>query len=237
MSSNGKADVQLIGDKNPQYSRFIPSLLKIFPDAKFIFITRDHRDQVLSMMKVNFERRIVSSLAWRWKYVNRKIEQYRLKFPKQFCVLKYEDLVRDPGKELKSLCRFLQIHYAPEMLRTVDRALYYVSNNSALVKDHHRSLLQPIHANKIGLWKKAHQDLIKVADAVVGSDAEKFGYERRYRHTTMAVRLRVLPGIVYGRLYFVFLDFIDTLPYSMRMFIFKKITSKIFGFWRDRAEK
>ena len=53
-------NINLIGDKNPSYSLFGNSLIESFPEAKFIWLIRDYRAQVNSMLKVNFERKIVT---------------------------------------------------------------------------------------------------------------------------------------------------------------------------------
>lgn len=233
LSAKGKHNVQLIGDKNPQYSLFIPQLIGVFPNAKFIFITRDHRDQVMSMMKVNFEKKIVASLAYRWKHFNREIDKCRKKYPGQFYSLKYEDLVQRPQEQLKAITQFLGIGYTDAMLDSSSRASFYVSSN-ALVRDHHKSLLKPIDPGMIERWKEEmSEDDVRMTDHVVGDAAEQFGYDRKFNNNSLALELRSLPGRIYGRLYFTFLDIMNALPYSWRMFLFRKFIAKKFRFWKE----
>jgi hypothetical protein len=233
LSAKGKGEVRLIGDKNPQYSLFIPQLLKVFPSAKFVFITRDPRDQVMSMMKVNFERRSVSSLAYRWKYFNREIRGQMRKFPGQFHYVKYEDLICEPSAEVERVCRFLGISYDEGMLSASARAEAYV-NSGSLVKEHHQSLLKPIDPAMAYRWKeKMREKDVMIIDAVAGELMERFRYERKYALVPASVWLKAFPGRLYGRLYFSFLNTVYALPYSLRMLLFKKLIMKIFGFWKQ----
>ena len=233
LSAKDKSEVRLIGDKNPQYSLFIPQLLKVFPNARFIHITRDPRDQVMSMMKVNFEKKIISSLAYRWKFFNRTIEEQRKKNPGQFYTVKYEDLVSDPENQIKAITDFLGIPYTEAMLNTSGRAEFYL-NSKALVKEHHESLVKPIDAGMIYGWKKRmNEKNVEMIDAVTGPYAEGLGYERKYKSASLGVRCRSLPGLLYGRLYFSFLAIVHALPYALRMFFFRKIISRSFRYWRE----
>lgn len=237
LSAKGKNDIRLIGDKNPQYSLFIPELLAVFPQAKFIFITRDPRDQVLSMLKVNFEKKLIASLAYRWKHFNQKIEAQRKKYPSQFYELKYEDLVSDPVKKLKEITAFLGVDYTDAMLDTAKRAEFYV-NTGSLVKQHHQSLLQPIDPGKVNRWKQEMKEAdVRIIDSIAGDLAKAKGYEVKHKNSSLLTLFRALPGITYGRLYFTFLGMMNALPYSWRMLLFRKLIAKQFGFWKENEKQ
>ena len=58
-----------IGDKNPVYSIYARRLLKIFPEAKFICIIRDYRDNFVSIRKLSelkMEAPILPLQVYRW---------------------------------------------------------------------------------------------------------------------------------------------------------------------------
>lgn len=233
LSARGKHNVELIGDKNPQYSLYIPQLLRAFPLAKFIFITRDPRDQVMSMMKVNFERKMVASLAYRWKHFNKEIDAHRKKHPQQFCFVKYEDLVQYPDQQLKNICSFLNITFSEEMLDSRSRAEFYV-NSRSLVKEHHQSLLKPIDAGMVYQWKQRMSEAdVMMVDAVAGKLAEQLGYQRKYASANLSATFKKFPGVLYGRLYFTFLSAMHSLPYPLRKLLFKRVIMKNFRFWKE----
>lgn len=236
ISARGKNNPLLIGDKNPQYSLFIPQLLKVFPSAKFLFIIRDPRDQVMSMMKVNFEKKLVSSLAYRWKYFNRSIGKQREMYPQQFCLVKYEELVQQPELQLRNICDFLNVPFNVEMINSHSRAAFYVSSRS-LLQEHHQTLLKPIDAGMAYQWKqKMREKDVRMTDTVAGGFSEQLGYERQYAASWRSM-LKALPGMAYGRLYFTFLNMLYSLPYSVRMMIFRKFISKSFKFWKESEQQ
>jgi hypothetical protein len=73
-----KGRIMLIGDKNPIYSIFTKELFEVFPDAKFIHLIRDYRDNIVSNRTV-FKRQSVARLALGWKLYNIFIEKMKKK--------------------------------------------------------------------------------------------------------------------------------------------------------------
>lgn len=222
-----KKDIKLLGDKNPVYSLYsfyTKRLIKIFPEAKFIHITRDYRDNILSIQKIDFEAPILPLLAYRWKYSFKQINKVKNKHPELFYTIKYEELVKDPGYHLQNLCDFLKIEYSLEMLEFRKKKDEVLKVHSELIEKYQKNLFAPINTTKINLWKKQMSDRdIKVADMVVGKYAELSGYSRKYKKLNILIYLCILPAIIYGRLWYLLIKyFIDKLPYKTRMRIIKK---------------
>lgn len=71
--SPGK-DIKIIFDKNPVYYLFMHELQVIYPDAKYIHIVRDYRDNIISHRKAMLVKN-VADLAYRWLIVNEYIEE------------------------------------------------------------------------------------------------------------------------------------------------------------------
>ena len=111
-----KDELLRIGDKNPVYSIYISRFLKIFPEAKFICIIRDYRDNFVSMRKLSdlkLEAPILTLQVYRWKYVARLFLKYRRKYPDRIMIIRYEDFVSDKATELEALFRFIGIPFDP----------------------------------------------------------------------------------------------------------------------------
>ena len=109
-----KKDTRLIGDKNPGYSIYPDRLKEILPDAKFIYILRDYRDNYQSIRNIDFELPIVSVVVYKWKHFYRKALQAVKKYPDSFIIVKYEELVSEPETCFQRLCEFLDLEYVPE---------------------------------------------------------------------------------------------------------------------------
>ena len=106
----------MIGDKNPSYSLFIHRIHKLFPEAKIIHITRDYRDNYISLVKVNFEVPIVPLVIYRWKFAYKRMQKLKKKFPGLIYSVKYEDLASEPEAQFRDICQFLGIDYDPSVM-------------------------------------------------------------------------------------------------------------------------
>ena len=218
-----KKDIAIIGDKNPVYSIYPAKLKKLFPDAKFIHLTRDYRDNILSIKKVDFEAPVTALLAFRWQFAEKRIFRVKEKFPNSFYTLKYEDLVTNPGKYLKSICSFLEIEYDESVLdfHKKQDVIFKDFDKDHIIK-YHSSLLKPISNDKIYGWKSdmAEKD-VRIADTIVGKYADYNGYERKYNRS-------IFPGFVsliwifYGYFSYFQRFVVDILPFRIKMRIRNK---------------
>jgi hypothetical protein len=234
-----KQEIKLFGDKNPGYSLVLPLLLKVFPDAKFIHLTRDYRDNILSMRRVDFEAPWLTSLAYRWKFYNKRIKKFKTKHPERFLTLKHEDLVSDTENNLKSICSFLDIPFDPAMMNLSEmKEGYYKTYPAEILDKYHKSLFEPIDKGKLYQWKKNMTvKEIRKADLVVGKAAEEFGYERQFKNGNPFLYIKCLPGIFYGRLYFVWGDMVNALPHWMRMSIIHVLAAIYRPYWKRYDKK
>ena len=215
-----KEEITLFGDKSPFYALQCKQLLTIFPEAKFIHITRDHRDNMLSMKRVKFEASLLTSLVYRWKYYNDEVLQISKQFPERFVSVRYEDLVDAPSEMTARLCSFLGIRYEPSVLEFNLRAEQFMKRYPVYEFNRiHGSLFKPISTGGIGGWKnKMSANEVKRADAVAGKTAETLGYELQFPKPGLFTKLRVLPGKIYGRLYYVYSDIAERLPLKVKIY-------------------
>lgn len=214
-----KEKIVTLGDKNPVYSININQIIEIFPDAKFIHLTRDYRDNILSILKVDFEAPLVPLIVYRWRYSAIKILNLKNKFPDQFYTIKYEDFVNDHRYHYTKLCDFLGIKYDDKVFDFHKKKdeIFKVFPEKQFEK-YHKSLLKPITNEKVGIWKKELSERdVKTADAVVGKYAGMLGYERKYKKTSLTTYLRILPALIYGRLSYAFGYLVNHMPLGLKM--------------------
>lgn len=224
ISFYNKETITLLGDKNHGYTIYTDRLKKLYPDAKFIYILRDYRDNYHSVTKVDFELPVVSLVVYKWKYFYKKALQAALKYPDSFYFIRYEDLATDPHLHFRKICEFLGIDYLPEVFD------FYKMKEKAdemypgdILQKHHKSLFNPINTSRLGLWKKSmSRRQIRIADQVAGSYAEKAGYERAFTGFSPIIALQALPGVMYARFLYFMTVIIDKFPYRLR----EKLLSK-----------
>lgn len=219
-----KEKLLFIGDKNPGYAIYSKLLLRIFPEAKFIHIIRDYRDNFVSIKNVDFELPIPSIVVQKWKYFYKKFNKDSAVKPESYYVIKYEDLAEEPETQLQKLCKFIGIEYNTSVFD------FHMKKDEILktyppgyIKSYHSSLMQKINTNKIGVWEKELSPWkVKLMDSTAGKIAEEAGYQRVYKKFNLMVYLSALPGRIYAGLLYLATIIVDTFPYKLRMIILIK---------------
>jgi hypothetical protein len=126
----GKAQGKsLVGEKSPGYVRYLPTLHRLWPDARFVHVVRDGRDvcqSVLSWKKAGRnpgkfttgaeDRVTTAALWWEW-HVRLGHEEGRLLGTDRYYELRHESLAADPARECAALCTFLGLPYDDAMVR------------------------------------------------------------------------------------------------------------------------
>jgi hypothetical protein len=229
-----KEEIKMIGDKNPAYSLYPGRIHKLFPEAKIIHITRDYRDNYLSLTKVNFEVPIVPLVVYRWKFAYRRMQKLKKKYPELVYSIRYEDLATNPEKQFNKICEFLGLDFDPHVLEFYEKKeevekLYADSKEIAVV---HKSLFKPISTDRMNLWKtEMTERQVKVADLVAGKTAEKAGYERKYASFNLWLYLWILPTLLYASLMYRLLLLGDHLPYKWRNSLNKRLGIFLKIYW------
>ncbi len=217
-----KEEIKIIGDKNPRYTFFIPQLIKLFPNAKFIHLVRDYRDNIVAIQRA---RKIIQESGntyvalGRWKLYNKFILNCKKKFPDRFYTLRFEDLITNPDKEMSLLCNFLSINFKTEMLDYQNRIDGYYSD-----KNFHRlhsSLKKPFDNSKIDEWKKIlPKEKAMRSEILVGNFAQAFGYFPTFKVSfirRILVKTIFSPIILIGQIRFLLKSILYKFPKLMRM--------------------
>ena len=184
--NNGMADGQLIlGDKTGPHLYHVPTLLRWFPDARIIHTFRDPRAILASehkkriaqwqwrMAKARQQGRSLRALLMRlgqpavslaivlyittaWLRAAHLHYWYKQRYPQNYYLAKFEDLVNQPAIQVQALCHFLGLPFAPAMLQppTVDSSFERTGENGfdPAVLTRWQSALQPWMKSWLRLW-------------------------------------------------------------------------------------
>jgi hypothetical protein len=135
----------ILGDKTGPHLYHVPTLIAWFPDCKVVHTFRDPRAILASehkklikqyqkrVSKYLKEDKILKSallklllplfsilivfyikLAWSWAALLHY--KYQKRYPKNYYLLKFEDVIREPEHTIRELCNFLNITYHQAML-------------------------------------------------------------------------------------------------------------------------
>jgi hypothetical protein len=163
------------GEKTPHNLFFVKDILEDFPNAQFIFITRDGRDASADYLDSAFGPTNIFCAAESWALCQNAVEPWRKRLSSdQWMDLRYEELVRDPSAVLKKVCRFLGEDFAPQMLEFHRTEL---ARNRGATKDH-KPLGHEASDRYIGIYKRqlSLRDQ-EIFAAVAGRELQAAGYE------------------------------------------------------------
>jgi hypothetical protein len=105
------------GDKSLHTEHYIDRLFSEFPDASVIHIVRDPRDRYASVRKrYGQDLSRVGAATARWLLSTRKGMRNAERYPDSYMLLKYEDLAREPERQMHRVCAFIGEPYVPSML-------------------------------------------------------------------------------------------------------------------------
>lgn len=223
-----KKEILMIGDKNPLYSIYIKRFIHLFPDAKFVCITRDYRDNFISMKglaDLKLEAPILSLQVLRWRFVAKEFLVYKKRYPERFFIIRYEDVALNQEETIRKVCGFLGIPFDPSVFDFhTKKEETEKSYPQEIVKRIHSNLMKPINTGRMGLWKKElTPDQVRTADQVAGGYAGNMGYERVYPRWHLGTYLKTRPMVIYGTLLFKFMQFGSILPYKLSSWISIKL--------------
>lgn len=152
---------------------------KLFPNAKLIIVLRDGRSVVESGMRSfgwTFEKAIRA-----WKKAAEIIIQFlesQKRFENQFIIVKYEDIVRNPVKEVQRILGFLGLDLERYNLELVDSLPVYgsseIRNSQAAV--HWKPLEKPAAFDPIRRWWQWNAKLHSRFNWIAGDAMSYFNY-------------------------------------------------------------
>jgi hypothetical protein len=185
------------GDKSPGYGWNMPPIDKLLPEARFIHLIRDGRDVMLSLLAKGDDAPGPRGLArhWRRRVAQTRRQGHRVR---HYMEMHYEDLLRDPERELRRACEFIELPFDGQMLRYHERAEDRIAEikrdmkgGQELTQDRsrgevsaerrveiHKLTSEPPRTDRIGVWRRemAPGDLAEF-EAVAGPLLSELGYE------------------------------------------------------------
>jgi hypothetical protein len=109
------------GEKTPCYCEHIPLIESLLPEAHFLHIIRDGRDAALSLRPLWFAPgKDIRTLALYWRGLVRTGREGGAR-ARSYMEVRYEDLVTDADRVVRSICDFIQLEFDPAMLRFWER--------------------------------------------------------------------------------------------------------------------
>jgi GT2 family glycosyltransferase len=162
------------GEKTPMHLENVETILQWYPDARIVGIVRDGRDVVLSLMSMPWaDERRLRVLGWRWMRLLRLAENWKARFPQQFMLIGYEDLLRAPRQTLCQVDAFAGLAFEEQQL-TSATATDVVDPRAEPWK---AQAVEEIDPTRSAGWKqKATPEQIRILNSLLAPALVRRGY-------------------------------------------------------------
>ena len=181
-----KQQKRVWGNKTPRMTRYVADIKEYLPDAVFIHMVRDPRAVALSLSNSKIHKSNIYFGAKRWvRYLKSALESEK-KYKDYILRVYYEDLVNEPERTLKCVCKLIGIKYTSKMLnyQNTGNKEYRKYHNSA-----HSNLKKSPQKDRINAWKKElTKREIQIIENVCGEIMEEFGYERVHKDAPLKTK-------------------------------------------------
>ena len=169
-----RTHISHFGEKSPEHQRRVPSILKTFPNAKFILLVRDGRDVAVSLTKVPWMPGDLYVGFELWLHYFKLQVRLLRQIPERICIVKYENLAANPAEYLGQILEFLGLPYEPQV---VDG-----SGNCEGIPQYEypykQQALEPITTTRIGRWRdELAQEQISILERSGGDALWSLGYD------------------------------------------------------------
>jgi tetratricopeptide (TPR) repeat protein len=165
-------------DKYPLNTLKLPLIARLFPDAKVLIAGRDPRDIVLSCFRHRFrmsapiyELLTIESAARYYDAVMQLLIRLMGSLTVDTCLVRHEDLVTEFEREMKRICKFLNLEWVPAMgdfaLRTQRREVLTPST---------AQLVRGLNTEGLGQWRRYRTRLAPVL-SLLDPWVKRFYYE------------------------------------------------------------
>lgn len=149
-------DTRLV-DKNPLNMLWLPMILRMYPEARFIFALRHPCDVILSCHMQNFRAaplivacRSLASLAQAYAAAMAQWWYHVGLMRPRLLVSRYEDLVADAPAQTSRIASFLGLDDPGPMLEHAARA----RQKGFIATPSYAQVIEPINAGSIGRWER-----------------------------------------------------------------------------------
>lgn len=161
-------------EKTPLHLRGMDDLFEWFPDARIVWIMRDGRACVSSLIKVPWASSDPTMLARQWVRnisIGKMLSAQR---PDQVKIVAYEDLIADPRPAIDPVLNFIEVEPSEEMFEH-DREVRTVKPTETCWKG---NVGRPLMSNRAEAWRdELEPEVIQKLDMIMGPVLQENGYE------------------------------------------------------------
>lgn len=199
-----KSAIRVIVDKQIKYVYHLKSIQALFPSAKYIILTRDVRDNIISKKnrKLNwYTHPYFLTAIWKSAYSRMLAipEDDRL-------IIQFEDMIFSTETVLQKICAFLSLEYDAKMKETTGVFEKFVMSKKEFMDadftdkllQFHSGLRKPLDESKVGQYKAIlSQKEQRIIEGQCRHCLETFNYELSNKKNTGTIRFSTYQFLAY----------------------------------------
>lgn len=158
------------GDQSALVEAYADEVMLAYPGARFVHLVRDPRDRLIAVReKYGSRAGLVGLTTARWCRSAGWAELNAGRYPDAYHVIRYEDLVRDPGATVATLCEFLAEPFRPELVPLLRRD---------------GGGLEPLSTDELGRYRDDLESFeLAFIEGMAGRGMRAHGYDRAQART------------------------------------------------------
>jgi hypothetical protein len=178
------------GEKTPGYVRYMQTIERVLPEARFIHLIRDGRDVALSILSQDMGIDRVAKAAKNWKNLIERARDQAHDL-NHYLEVRYEDLVLETEPTLRRVCEFCELPWDPAVLEYHERAEERLQETArdlprlgrsprpaALRLASHALTKEPPRADRVSQWRTQMSKTDRASfERVAGELLAELGYE------------------------------------------------------------
>ncbi|MEP3346481.1 MAG: sulfotransferase [Litoreibacter sp.] len=147
-----------VSDKSISSYAILGFLAKLMPNARFVVVRRDPRDNALSIYKNQFKDGLhrysnkLEHIAAFLRQFEELVEFWRDRCPDAFYEIRYEELIADPEDQSRALVKAAGLEWEDACLSFYETKRDVKTLSATQVR-------QPMYSSSVGAWKKFEADM------------------------------------------------------------------------------
>ena len=174
---HSKNNALIWGDKTPSNTVFSLIMKKQFAGSKVLFMIRDPRDVINSLLKINYEYyiEILDFKIWIWKNSVAKYKEISEKYPKDILLLPYEEFVVAPEKKMHQIINWLDLQENKLIIDGKESNMDILGVQDA---NHHQQIRENISGKSINNWNiELDTNIVQKIELALKNEMIDFNYE------------------------------------------------------------
>ncbi len=169
--------IDTIIDKNPLYSFHIDKWMDLFPQAKFIVMVRDYRDQYFSMIADKLKPMKTNGLTSLWAYLYQQLLMNPSLHNENTLYVKFEDLIENKDLVINNILTFLDVSSKESIEQEFISTNQTDSKINELFYRRHQNVNRKIDKNNKNKWMVLPDKIILELEKYNAQTGKKFGYQ------------------------------------------------------------